>query len=378
MMKTNIKIVSVLIIVIGLLVGFKELSSKNTDSREPIKIGASISLTGDAADFGEMSKMAMEMAVEEINAKGGIEGRQVKLYIEDDQTTPQGSLSAYQKLTTLNDVNAVIGGIFDFTAQPLLPLAKKDQITFISPVNFVIDNAFEMNEHTFVMYPRFDTVVNELESVIKDMPIETLGMLRFESSFSESIQYTLKNVMTNLGRKPLIAETYAEIGGSDFRTNILKLNDKNLDAVFLDMLDFDILKYLRTAKELGFKKQIIGYTTIRDVLEKEGGTAENAAALEGAIMLDWEVPNEKFDHAFRAKYGMPSRRGANKSYDAIYVLAEAIAKTGTKAEVAAYIKSQTFKTVNGEFSFSNEHAVQSTPVKVFKVSDGKLVEIKSN
>lgn len=348
-------------------------------STNPIKIGAAVSLTGVAADFGQMSKKAMELAVEEINAKGGVEGRKVELYIEDDQTDPKSAVSAYRKLVDVNKAEAVVGGIFDFTAQPIFPLAEKDKVTFISPVNFVIDGIFEMNPYSFVMYPRFDQVVRELDSVITSKNINTLGMIRFESGFSESIENTLKSVMQNQ-KGQFVVETYKAIGGSDFRTNILKLTDSalkgnKLDAVFLDMLDFDIVKYLGDSKNLGFKKQIIGYTTLRDVLKND---KVNKADLEGAIMLDWEIPSAAFSRSFEAKYGEVPRRGANKSYDAVYVLAEAIGRSEGRENIPKYIESNRFSTKGGVFSFGQDHAVTDTTVKVFEVKRGELVEIKSN
>jgi ABC-type branched-subunit amino acid transport system substrate-binding protein len=153
------------------------------------------------------------------------------------------------------------------------------------------------------------------------------------------------------------------------------LKGNKLDAVFLDMLDFDIVKYLGDAKNLGFKKQIIGYTTLRDVLNND---KVHKTDLEGAIMLDWEIPSAEFSRAFEAKYGEVPRRGANKSYDAVYVLAEAIAGAENKENIPNYIESRSFKTKNGTFRFGANHAVTDTPVKVFEVKAGQLVEIKSN
>lgn len=383
MSKTTTWIVAVVVMVL-IVVG---ISSNNggpsgpgvTSTTEPIRIGANISLTGVASDFGQMSKKAMDLAVEEINAKGGVDGRKVELYVEDDQTDPKTAVSAYRKLVDVNKAQAVIGGLFDFTAQPLLPLAEKDKVTFISPINFVIDNVFEMNSHTFVMYPRFDQVVSELDSVIASKNIHKLGMIRFDSGFSQSIQDTLKGIMAKQGGQ-FTVETYKAIGSSDFRTNIVKLSDKSLkdnkiEAVFLDMLDFDIAKYLGDAKNLGFNKQIIAYTTLRDALKNE---KVNKADLEGAIMLDWEIPSADFIKAFEVRYGEVPRRGANKSYDAVYVLAEAIAHSNNSDEVTKYMETHMFKTKGGQFVFGSNHATAKTAVKVFEVKGGELVEIKSN
>jgi branched-chain amino acid transport system substrate-binding protein len=372
-MKKIIYIAVVLAIVLG-LVWVLEINKK-PQITTPIKIGASVSLTGVAADFGEMSKKAMELAVEEINADGGIDGRKVELYIEDDQTTPQGSVSAYQKLVGINTVDAVIGGIFDFTAQPLFALAQKDKKVFVSPTNFQIDNTFETNEYSFVLYPQFNQVISKLDSVIQDKKINHLGMLRFQSGFGESIESTLAMIMKSNTQGVFDVETYAAIGSSDFRTNILKLKEKNPQAVFLDMLDFDIVKYLGVAEELNFKPQLIAYTTMRDVLNNP---EVDKKKIEGSIMIDWEVPSDEFSKRFENKYGEKPRRGANKSYDAVYILAEAIAKAETKDDIAKYIENNEFKTIGGTTVFTSKHAVSSTPINIYEIKSGELVLIKSS
>lgn len=375
-MKKTLYILGLLILITLIIVGIKGgVKDSATKAQGPVKIGASLSLTGVAADFGEMAKKAAELAVEEINANGGIDGRKVELYIEDDQTDPKSAVSAYKKLVQVQKVDAVIGGLFDFTAQPLFPLALQDKITFISPINFVIDKTFEMNEYSFVMYPRFDKVVLELESVIKDKNINTLGMIRYESGFGESIQSTLQIIMSKLGKNPLVVDTYGAIGSSDFRTNILKIRDQKPDAVFLDMLDFDIVKYLDNAEALNFKTQLIGYTTVRDVIQNP---KTDKKPLEGAIVLDWEVPSEEYRKAFIAKYGIEPRRGSDKTYDAVYVLAEAVARSKNRTDIPAYIESHTFVTKNEKSVFGPDHAIADTPIKIFEVKNGTLVEIKSN
>ena len=186
---------------------------------------------------------------------------------------------------------------------------------------------------------------------------------------------TLEKIMSNVNGAPLVTETYLGIGTSDFRTNILKIKNQTLDAVFLDMLDFDIIKYMNEARNLGFKKPIIGYTTLRDVVNNKD---VNKADIEGALMIDWEIPSDEFSKAFFVKYGEMPRRGANKSYDTIYVLAEAIANTNSQKDVPKYMETHSFKTLNGSFEFTPEHTVAKTPVKIFEVRNGQLVEIKSS
>jgi len=372
-MKKIIYLAIPIVLIVGLIfvISANKQSGNLSSNNMPIKIGAMISLTGVAADFGDMSKKAMDLAVEEINNNGGVDGRSVELYIEDDQTTPQGSVSAYQKLVGIQNVDAVIGGIFDFTAQPIFALAQKDKKVFISPVNFQIDGSFEMNDYSFVLYPKFDQVISQLDSVIADSKINNLAMIRYKSGFGESIENTLANIMKDKGA--FSVETYTAIGSSDFRTNILKLVDKKPQAVFLDMLDFDIVKYIEVAEDLNFKPQLIAYTAMRDMFNNP---KVDKSKIEGSIMIDWEVPSDEFVKRFEKKYGQKPRRGANKSYDAIYILAESISKSKTAEEIPKYIESNTFKTVNGDTSFTAKHSAKDTPINIYKITGGEMVVIK--
>lgn len=340
----------------------------------PIKIGASTSLTGVAAGFGEMAKMGMELAVESINMSGGINGRLVELYIEDDKTSAKDAVSAYRKLVGVDGVEAVVGSQFDFVTQPLLPLALSHKITTVSPSNMVMDDAFEMNEQTFVMYPPFEEIIDDLEGVVSSNNVQKLGMIRFQSEFSAEIEETLGEIMEGLGRDSHIhSQVYLEIGGSDFRTPALKLKEQGVDAVFLDTLDFDTIKFLNRAREINYKPLFITHSTGRDVLSNSD---VNPDLVEGLVMLDWEISSDEFTKLFEEVYGLKPRKSANKAYDAVYMLADAIAHTDNPSEVAEYLENNTFSTINGEFSFTDEHALKQTPVEIHEVRGGKFVRIK--
>jgi len=367
------KIIWIVVVLIVIVVGFGIISNDGgNNSSEPIKIGAVISLTGVAADFGENALLAMQMAVEEINASGGVDGHLVELYVEDDHTVPKDAVSAWRKLVDVNDVDAIIGGLFDFVAQPLIPLSEDDQITFISPINFTIEGSFQMNDYSFVLYPEFSKVIRELSSVIAEREIEQLGIIRFQSDFGLEIEKVLGQITNSLEMNSLVSETYAQIGGVDFRTPILKMMAQHVDVVFLDMLDFDIVSFLTRSDELGYKPVVMGYTTVRDVLLNHDLDED---LTEGMIMLDWEIASDSFVKKFENRYAKKPRRGNNKAYDAVYVLAEAIA-SGDK--VNEYVENSSFETINGSFKFTENHSIESTPVKVFEIIGEEFVKIGSN
>jgi len=168
----------------------------------------------------------------------------------------------------------------------LFPIALQDEITVISPSNFIIEESFEMNEHSFVMYPAFSDVIRELERVIINKDVQQLGIVRFQSDFGAEIEETLREIMFDLDRQDVFVVEYAEIGGSDLRTEVIKLKANNIEAVFLDTLDFDTIKFLKRANEFDYHPLIITHTTVRDVVANPEIETD---VIEGIVMLDWEV-----------------------------------------------------------------------------------------
>lgn len=362
------------VVILLIIWGITSIDSKEESSGETIKIGAPIELSGVASAFGEMAQMGMDLAVEEINEDGGIDGRMVEIFYEDSETQPTKAVTAYRKLVDIHKVDAVIGGLFDFVAQPIFPVALEEGVTFISPINFTIPEHFEMTENSFVMYPAFEKAIRELEGVLVEEEVGKVGMVAFQSDFANEIVRVIDEILKENNKEALVIERYQEIGLSDFRTQILKLKQAEVDTVFLDTLDIDTVAFAKQARELDFNPQIISHSTLRDALLVED---IDPTLLEGAIMLDWEVTSSEFAERFEEKYGIPPRRGADGSYDAVYVLAEAIANTNSREEVPEYLETHTFETANGTVSFTEDHSVESVDVAVRKVVEGELVDINT-
>lgn len=368
------KIIIAIIVIVVVFVGWG-ITKKSTpidNAKAPIKIGAVISLTGFAAPWGEYAKNGIDLAVKTINENGGINGRNVEVIFEDDHTDAKDSVSAYNKLVSLNKVQGVIGSIFDFTSQPLLPLALSNKVTLITPEVFRIPGAFEPNEQTFSMYPEFSKVLRELKGYLSATKPKKLAVVHFQSGYGKEIAKTLDAVMKENGQLGIVDEEYAKIGGNDFRTTIAKLKSQKVDAVFLDMVGDDPLNFLVQSKQLGFKPTIISYNGITDAFANE----KDKSLLENVVVINWEVPSLAFSVMYKAVYNVEPTKAADKSFDAVYVLAEAIAKSENNSEVAPYIARTTFSTPNATIRYTKDHAVESIPVVVNVIKNGVQVPFK--
>lgn len=370
-MKKLITIVVLAIVIIVLIVIFGGSPTPSSTTKEPIKIGAIISETGVAAAFGEMAHKGIQLAVDEINGAGGVDGRSVQIVWENDQTDPKVSSGLFQKVTGIDKVGAIIGSNFDFVTQPLFSLAKTNKVVVVSPSNPRIPGAFDTNDHAFVMMTEFDTIVRAFSYYFKKEQYSQLGIVRFESSFAESIEKTLDTMQAEMGKKPIISETYKQIGNNDFKTQILKLKQAKVDLVFLDMIGPDPITFVQQANALGFKPKYITHIGIQDALSTKG---VDANIFNDTVLINWNFSPPSFAEKFVKKYGIQPDKSADRAYDAVYVLAQAIAQTPAGADVATTLEQGTFVTPNTSFKFNANHAADTTRVLIQIIKEGKLME----
>lgn len=347
-------------------------SPASPSSKEPITIGAIISLSGAAASYGEYAKDGMQLAVSEINAKGGVNGRDVKLIIEDDKTDGKDAVSAFKKLTSIDKVQGVVGGLWDFVTLPLLPLAEENKIALISPSNFRIQGSFEPGSQSFVMLTEFEKTLQKAGEFLKRDDVKRVADIHFKSAFGVELSRSFNKMVVADGKGPMIEESYGQIGNNDFKTLVVKLKQENVDTVFLDMVDVDTVNFLKRSKEFGFTPKFMTYVGSYDAFKDN-----EKGLLEGITVLDWEFSKPAFNSAFKSAYGMDSGKSAQRAYDAVYILARSIAETNNTADVAGYTGSHTFETINGTVSFTPNHAVNTTDVKLETYRGGRLVPLES-
>lgn len=344
--------------------------SQTASGAQPIKIGVVNSLTGVASPWGEFAKKAVDLAVKQINSNGGMDGRPVEVVTEDDHTDSKAALSAYQKLVSVDYVDGVIGGVFDFSATPLLPLAHQDQIAFISPQNFRMPGGLETNDQSFVMMTDFSQVLQQLKVYVAANGAKKIATVHFTSAWGNEVARNMDLISQSLGHGPAINESYPTLGNNDFKTTIAKLKAAGVDAVFIDMFGTDTASFLARAKEQGFAPKIMTYNGAIDGVDDKDGI------LNGIIVLNWELAGPQFTKLFKDAYGIAPQKSAEKWFDAVYAMANGIANSSSTAAVASYIASHTVTTPNSTVSFTANHTAANIPVEIDVVKDGQLVPWK--
>lgn len=366
--------IGIIIVVVILAVVFVTTRTK----KEPgeIKIGAILPLTGNAALYGQSPKKGIDLALEEINEKGGIKGnRKLVVIYEDSKAVPTDGVTACRKLVNIDKVSAIIGGAASSVTLAIAPIAENNRVVVLSPLSSApaITNA---GDFIFRIVPS-DMFGGKVAAffAVGDQEWKSLAILYINNDFGVGLTKVFSEEINNLGGKVLASETY-EQGSSDFRTQLSKIKLAKPDALYIVGYR-EAPQILIQLKEMGLNVQVLGTGDLEDpnLIKIAKKTAEGIYFTQ----LHYDINDsstlvQEFVKRFRNKYGSDPDIFAAYGYDAMKVLAFAIAKSKLDSESIKneLYKMRGYRGVTGSISFDqNGDVVASMGVKVIR--DGKFV-----
>lgn len=303
-----------------------------TRAAEPIKIGEYASLTGKEAGFGQTSHHGVVLALEEINAVGGVLGRPLELAYEDNQTKSGESATAAKKLISRDKVVALIGEVSSGRSLEAAPIAQASHIPMIAPA---------------ATNPKVTQVGDYVFRVCFIDPFQGTVMAKFAKDEIHAKKVAVLSSVSNaysLGLAKFFKETFLAGGGTiateknfsegdkDFRAQLTAVKASGADAVFVPGYYTESALIVRQARDLGITVPFFGGDGWEDEqLLSIGGeamngcfysthfSAENTDAAVGSFVKKYKARwNNEIPGAFSAL-----------GYDAVYVLADAIKRAGT-------------------------------------------------
>ncbi|MCF8070426.1 MAG: ABC transporter substrate-binding protein [Desulfobacterales bacterium] len=375
-MKTKqIVIASVVVIVLAFLV-FLNMPSQ---SDREIQIGGIFSLTGKAAPYGEWIKNATELAIKDVNASGGVNGRLFTLISEDTQTDPKLAVSAFQKLIALNKIQVATGFVSSSEALACAPIAESSKVVMITPIagspelKEAGDYVFRTRESGDVQgYKIAEYIFNDLGHKEAAIIFEnTANAVGYKDSFIEKF--------TELGGKIILSESYEE-GQSTFRGIITKAESVNAKAVYVPGVAAIIGRVLKQSKELGLNSEFFSSAGIEDsvLFDIAGSAAEGLIYTSSAFSEDSSDEKIKtFVSAYQDQYGSAPTAYAANAYDTIMLIADAIKKQDSvdadKIKEFLY-QVKDYHGVSGKISFDSYGEV-TKPVMLKQVKGHGFVVI---
>ena len=356
-------------------------------SGEGFKIGGIGPVTGGAAVYGQAVKNGAELAVEEINAAGGVNGTQLVFKFEDDEHDAEKSVNAYNTLKDWN-MQILMGTVTSTPCVAVTEKTKEDNMFQLTPSGSAVpcvqyDNAFRV----CFSDPNQGKASAQY---IGENKLATKVAVIYDSSdvYSSGIYEKFAEEAKNQGIEVVAAEAFTADNKTDFTTQLLKAKDGGAELVFLPIYYQEATLILKQADTMGYKPQFFGCDGLDGILGVENF---DTALAEGVMLLTpfaadaTDDLTKNFVDKYVAAYGDTPNQFAADAYDAIYIIKAALEKSGVKADMSVSDICEAMKTampgitvdgLTGEgMTWTADGEVNKAP-KAVKIENGAYVAMQ--
>jgi branched-chain amino acid transport system substrate-binding protein len=348
---------------------------------KPIKVGFAGGISGDAAKVGQDVQTAVQLAVEQANAKGDtLPGQKLELVTLDDKNDPREGVSVANRLVADADVVAVVGHVFSgisVAAQPVYRDAKMAMITAVSTSPKVTEQG---SNNVFRTVGRDEQqVVIATEAIAKKWPNPKIAILHDKQTFGQGIAELARD---SFGKKGWAIDTFEGItaGEKDFTPLLTKIKAQNPDILYWGGLSTEGGLIAKQMKQLGLNAQFFSNDGIWDTtfIEIAGPAAEGALMTIGPSLED--LPSAKdFAEAYKKRFNAEPTGYAVYGYDATNVIVDAIKRAGKAdrdAVRAAVASTKGFAGASGPVSFDQKGDRVERYYVLSTVKSGKFATVK--
>lgn len=348
-----------------------------------LKLGVVDNLTGAAAAYGIAHANGIRLAVEEINAAGGIKGiGKIELIMEDDGTKPTEAVNATTKLITRDKIEFLMASCASATTLALVPVHTRHEIINLnscSSSKLITDPlpSGQPNPWIFRTQYRSDrTAAFVAEFAVKELGSKKVGVLNDTNEYGRAAAAGAVEHLKSLGQPAAAHETYNS-GDKTFSAQLLKFKEAGIDTVAFFGYYQEASLILKQAKQLGLDLRMVTTDVLHTpVFVELAGPDSNGVLVTTAFTKDAEDPRAvKFTEAYKKRFGKDPTGQSAMGYDGVYLMKWAYEKAGTKdkhrvREALANVSG--FVGVTGETKF-NERGDDMRPFLVTVISNGKWI-----
>lgn len=380
------KLFWIIVVVVIAVVAIKAFSPKTATTDEkaatnetgPLTIGYVGPLTGDAASYGEVSKNGVVVAAEQINAAGGINGRQVNVVYEDGKCNGADAAGAAQKLINVDKVSFIITGECSGGALAIAPIIDQAKI-------FTLANIATSPKVSGVSKYLIRNAPNDaargvlLADYAKKSGYKKVAVIAEQTDYSQALKETFlaqaeKDGLQVVSKEDFVTDT------QDFKSILAKVKSANPDVVFFDtQTDAGFVRVATQARQVGIKSAFIGSEFNGPVILAAGSVVEGTV-IAVAPGLAKDGSGNAYREAYKKKFGQepsyPYYSGA--AYDDLMILKKAIEAVGTDStKVRDYVRNlPSYTGTIGTYSFDEKGDVKGINFVFQKVSGGKFVDMQ--
>lgn len=332
------KVLAVLLAVTMVVLCFAACGKGNdTTGEKTIKIGLSGPLTGDYAQYGNGVKNGAQLAIDEINEKGGVNGVKLELNAQDDEGDPEKAVNAYN---TLKDwgMQLSLGTVTSGACIAFQGVAKVDNVFVLTPSATAVpaiegDNAFR------VCFSDPSQGIVSAEYIAANKLATKVAVIYQTNDYSNGIYNKFAAKAKDLGLEIVTAQSFTADNNKDFSAQIQAVKSSGADLLFLPIYYSEATLILKQAKDAGLNVKFFGCDGLDGILTMENfdtSLAEDVMLLTPFAENATDEYTSNFVKNYKAKYGADTlNQFAADAYDAIYIIKQAAEKAGITADMSA-------------------------------------------
>jgi branched-chain amino acid transport system substrate-binding protein len=371
------RIVLTSLLIAGLLAGY---ACQPGGGGDKVRIGVFMSLTGTTANFGISSTNAIKMAADEVNATGGINGKQVELLVQDDRSDASEAATIVTKFVTQDQVHAILGEVTSSKTIAAAPIAQNAKIPMLTPS---ATNPEVTKKGNFIFRSCFIDPVQG--AAIAQFAARTLGAKRAailvdrKNDYSTGLEKVINATFSRLGGTMVATQSYQE-GDQDFNAQLTSLKGSNPEVIFVPGYYNDVGLIAKQARGQGITVPLIGGDGWDSAkLYEIGGTALNGCFFTNHYSpFDADPKVQKFVADYKARYGAVPDALAATAYDAAKIMFDAIKRANSldgNAIRDALAATKEFPGVTGNVTF-NENRDAVKPIVMIEIKDGGAYSVR--
>jgi branched-chain amino acid transport system substrate-binding protein len=352
----------------------------NSGSNDTIAIGGIFPLSGSVAEYGIEARHGIELAIDEINALGGVLGKRIVLIAEDDEGNPEKSVNAFNKLTAKDKVKIIIGSLTSGCTIAITSKAQQQQVVLMAPAATAkeVTDAGDFIFRACFLDPFQGTVGGRFAA--QDLGAKQAAILYdISNDYSVGLKDNFIIAFQNSGGTIVANDSY-NTGDVDFNAQITKLKATNPDLVYLPDYYGVVALIAKQLREKGIETPLVGGDGW-DGLAKTAGDEVLNGFYSNHYAADSTDPKvQNFVRSFTARYRSIPASFAALGYDSMYLIRDAIEKAGTATDSVA-VKDALAATngsyVTGQLSFDAKHnpVKSAVIVELVKDANGKLASV---
>jgi len=297
----------------------------------PIRIGASLSLTGTYAKLGKNQHEGYQLCEKDLNAKGGLLGRKVQFVVYDDQSLPATAVRLYEKLITEDKVDGVMGPYSSPVTEASVNVTEKYKKVMVAPLAATTSIFKKGRKYIFMVISPAEVYLEGLVDMAVKRGLKTVAVVNEDTLFSKAAAAGAVEIVKKKGLQVVFAEAYPK-GNTDFSALLTKVKAANPDVLAAATYFDDAVALTRQMRELNVNPKMFGVTVGGDLPEFYDTLKQNAEYIYGATQWEHTLPypgNPEYFEAYKKDFGHEPSYHSTAGYAGCLIYAEAVKRANS-------------------------------------------------